>query len=283
MTVQSANPADHLQLMAALSAAGTAFVQATLVAVRGSAPQTIGAKVIVTEQGLLAGTIGGGKIEARVIAQARDWLSQPTAPQNQFVTWHLQDDVGMTCGGEVSIFFERFGNPAWCVVVFGAGHVAQALIPLLLTLETRVVCVDQRQEWLEKLPRHVRLQTHCLAELGDFVPQIPAQAFVLLMTQGHAVDYPILSAIMRRGRPPFLGMIGSVGKAERVRRELRTEGFSAEDIAHLISPLGLPFGNNTPPEIAISMAAQLLQFRDQMGLIPQKSKRFRPRLPDASR
>ncbi len=282
MTVMGPNEEDLLQLMAGLSAAGTAFVQATLVAVRGSAPQTIGAKVVVTEQGLMAGTIGGGKIEARVIAQAREWLSEPTSPRNQFVTWHLQDDVGMTCGGEVSIFFERLGNPAWCVVVFGAGHVAQALIPLLLTLECRVVCVDQRQEWLDKLPSHGRLQTSCRAELNDFVAQIPAHAFVLLMTQGHAVDYPILSAVMRQRRQPFLGMIGSVGKAERVRRELRAEGFSAEDIAQLVSPLGLPLGNNTPPEIAISMVAQLLQFRDQLALVSSKRKRFRPRLPEAT-
>lgn len=261
--------------MATMSQSGTPFVMATLVGTRGSAPQVVGAKMIADEEGLIAGTIGGGKVEAKCLQYGADMLSGTHNLGPHMVTWHLQDDVGMTCGGEVSIYFEVYGQPLWHLVIFGAGHVAQKLIPLLLTLDCRVTCLDQRAEWLSRLPEHNRLTKIQMEHLPDHAERCLPSDFVLLMTQGHAVDYPILLKLMRRRLPKFLGMIGSVGKAERVRRQLREDGIDKEATNALVSPLGLPIGNNTPPEIAISMVAQLIQKRDQLGVIKQRTKRFR--------
>ena len=87
---------------------GIPFVQVTMINVHGSAPQDVGARALITEQGLDYGTVGGGKVEAQAIVTAQGILHSPTQATKQMVTWNLQRDIGMTCGGEVSFFFEAF-------------------------------------------------------------------------------------------------------------------------------------------------------------------------------
>ena len=131
------------------------FVTITLVAIRGSAPQVIGAKAIVTAGGIEAGTVGGGKIEAAAVQHASELLGQhDRQPVCELVKWNLQTDIGMTCGGEVQLMFEVVRNDAWPIVVFGAGHISQQLIPLLLTLNCRVTWIDPRSDWLSRLAEH---------------------------------------------------------------------------------------------------------------------------------
>ena len=96
--------------------------------------------------GLIAGTVGGGKVEAKALGLARDLIEQKAATRS--VEWHLQKDVGMTCGGRVRLYFETFLASDWHIVIFGAGHVAQALIRTLLSLDCRITCVDPRADWL---------------------------------------------------------------------------------------------------------------------------------------
>jgi xanthine dehydrogenase accessory factor len=82
------------------------------------------------------------------------------------------------------------------------------------------------------------------------------------MTQGHATDLPIVRRLLQDGRTRFLGVIGSEPKARTMRSALRKEGFAQEAVDGIRCPLGLPIGSNMPAEIAVSIAAQLLQVRD---------------------
>ena len=119
----------------------------TVAAVRGSVPTEAGSKILVSEAGLIAGTVGGGKVEAQAVRKAQKLMMKGEGCE--LVTWNLQRDVGMTCGGEMSLLFEAFGGgEGWHVVVFGAGHVSQAVVNLLATLSCRVDVVDEREEWL---------------------------------------------------------------------------------------------------------------------------------------
>lgn len=243
-------------------------VSATLADITGSAPQQPGARMLVTASGRDWGTIGGGKIEARVIAEAQLMLAERQS--SRFFQWNLQTEIGMTCGGVVRILCEGFYPQAWTIAVFGAGHVSQALVPILLTLPCRIICCDTRGEWLEKLPVHPRLQTRLLPELAAQVETLPPGSFLVSLTMGHAYDRPILEAALKRQQVhsdafAFLGVIGSPAKAGVLRRELRQNGISESTLASLRCPIGLPLGGNTPPEIAISIAAQLMQVRDQFN------------------
>jgi xanthine dehydrogenase accessory factor len=241
---------------------------------RGSAPQIEGAKAIVTSRGIVEGTIGGGKVEARAIQRAQELLGANDGRSCEFVVWNLQTDIGMTCGGEVKFFFEVCLCNDWSISLFGAGHIAQVLAPLLLQMNCRVTCLDQRQEWLDKMSEHPRLTKVCRQDLASAVKELDPNSFFVLMTQGHATDLPVLAEVLRTIEPPYLGVLGSLQKAKILRRDLKEMEFSDEKIQAFFCPMGLPLGNNTPPEIAISVCSQLIQERDRLGILQQKSKRF---------
>ena len=246
---------------------GTSFVTVTLIDVRGSAPQVVGAKALITAADLEWGTVGGGKIEAAAIRHAQMLLERDAAHPD-FVVWNLQTDIGMTCGGEVKLFFEIHTRRGWPIVIYGAGHIAQSLIRLLLELNCHLTCIDTRKEWLDKLPDHFKLTKRHVEVPAETVATQPANAFFVLMSKGHATDLPVLAEILRTRKPPYLGVIGSQQKASVLKRDLKQQGFSDDQIASYFCPLGLPIGNNTPAEIAVSVAAQLIEQRDlQVSMI----------------
>ncbi len=247
-----------MERYAQLTAAGRAFVTVTLVDAVGSTPQDAGSKMIVTPDGLDYGTVGGGRVEAKAIQLATAMLSDKRA--TQFVDWNLQADVGMTCGGRVRLFFESVHVAVWPIVIFGAGHITQALSRLLIALPCRVTCIDPRREWIERLPEPV--MRVCDADPQSRVADLPGDAFVLCMTQGHMSDLPVLRQIYQLPHHfPFVGVIGSQSKATRLRRELVDAGIDSMRL-DFHCPVGLPLGTNHPAEIAVSIAAQLLQVRD---------------------
>lgn len=241
---------------------GVSFVLVTLVDALGSTPQDPAAKMLVTAQGLYSGTVGGGKVEAAALKLAAEVLAKGEA-KPRFVSWTLKGDVGMTCGGSVKFYFEpHFGAGPWNIAVFGAGHIGQALIPVLTPLPARITVVDSRSEWLDRLPRSTNLKVIHSESPESVVPSLPDDTFLLVMTMGHATDRPILRRALTERNFPFIGVIGSDAKAKILRRELIAEGVPAKQAAKFICPVGLDFGSNHPHEIALSIAAQLLSVRD---------------------
>lgn len=232
----------------------------------GSTPQDAGSKMLVTEAGLSSGTVGGGRVEHKAIEHAKQMLSQSggEAMANQLVEWNLQRDVGMTCGGVVKLFFESYNLCDWRVAVFGAGHVAAALAHCLSQMECRLSCIDPRQEWLDKIPDHPQLTKICVAEPRSQVVELRDDTFVICMTMGHGTDRPILEEIFQQRREfPFLGVIGSKAKRSVLKRELLDAGATEQQFETIHCPIGLSLGTNQPGEIAVSIAAQLIQYRDQ--------------------
>ncbi len=232
-------------------------------ATRGSTPQDAGATMLVNPAGLAAGTVGGGKIEAAAIRHAITLLADPLSPCTATVEWNLQRDIGMTCGGTMSLYFEIHRPAAWTIALFGAGHVAAALIPVLAPLDCRIICRDPRPDWIARLPTAPNVTATVTDPLADSVDELPDDAYAVLITQGHATDFPILRRILQTRDLPFVGVIGSQSKRAVLERELREAGCSAERATQFECPLGLPVGSNHPHEIAISIAAGLLAARDR--------------------
>ncbi|NOZ39731.1 MAG: xanthine dehydrogenase accessory protein XdhC [Planctomycetes bacterium] len=252
------NQVDLLRRCAELAEAATPYVLVTLVEITGSTPQDAGAKMIVTSDGLDTGTVGGGRVEAKAIDEALLMLREQS--DCLLHDWSLKADVGMTCGGRVKLFFDCLGVSSWHMVIFGAGHVAQAVSRLLATLPCQVTCIDPRADWLARLPAGILAIES--ADPTTEVEALPADAFVLCMTQGHRSDLPVLQRIFELDRKfPYLGVIGSLAKAATLRKELAATGIAAEQ-AIFHCPVGLPIGSNHPAEIAVSIVAQLLEKRD---------------------
>lgn len=239
---------------------GISFVIATLVSVRGGAPQDPGAKAIITQEGLAFGTVGGGKVEARAIIDAQEILQINEYQKPRSVVWNLQKDIGMTCGGEVTFLFEHFPSTAWPIVIFGAGHVAQALTRTLKNLKCQITCIDWREEWVSRL-EGVKAVVH--PEPKELVKTFPKNTFFICMTQGHAKDVPILHEISKVAADcPYVGVIGSKTKGITIKRELKELDVGSSFIEKLRVPIGIPLGTNDVYEISISIAAELLQVRD---------------------
>ncbi|HVS31277.1 MAG TPA: XdhC family protein, partial [Thermoanaerobaculia bacterium] len=226
-----------------LAARAVPFVSVTVVDTLGSTPQDRGSKMLVTDEGRVFGTVGGGKIETRAIEEAQSLLADSAAPKTRFHQWSLEKDIGMTCGGVVRVYFEAFNVMRWSIVVFGAGHVAQALVPLLLQLDCRVTCIDPRQEWLDRLPQSPKLSPVRSDDMPAEVARVPDGSFVLLMTMGHTTDKPILIEILRTRTFPYLGVIGSNSKAKRLRQDIIAAGLPGEAQGAFFCPVGLPIGS----------------------------------------
>ena len=241
------------------------FVLVSLTAIRGSAPQIVGAKMIVTANGLESGTVGGGKIENHCIEHAKLLLEQQSDSEQR--TWNLQTDIGMTCGGEVTMFFDCNRFKKWNIAIFGAGHVAQELMRVMSSWEQcSITLSDPREEWVSKVPEASHIQKSVQESHEERVSNLPDGTFVVSLTRGHSADIPVLEAALREEhRFPFIGVIGSKVKGNKIKKELSEKGISQQALERLICPIGLPFGDNTPPEIAISIAAQLLTVKDSLN------------------
>lgn len=232
---------------------------------QGSAPQESGAKMLCDEKGLIYGTVGGGKVEAKALETAAELLRNKKS--NTFFEWHLERDVGMTCGGRVKLYFETYGVSEWQIAIFGAGHVAQALITALINLDCRITCADTRSEWLASLPESPKLRKIHATTPAMEIHSLPETAFVLMMTQGHATDFPVLLECLKREKPfPYVGVIGSKSKRTVLVKDLVASGIDPARAEQFYCPIGLKIGTSKPAEIAVSIVAQLIQVRDELAI-----------------
>jgi xanthine dehydrogenase accessory factor len=259
--------------VAELMASGEPFVVAVVVDTIGSVPQEVGARMIVTAAGRNYGTVGGGKVENRAIEEATKLLGElgqgdKKASRSRFVSWNLNKDIGMTCGGSVKMFFEVHNLGTWNIAIFGAGHCASALVEILYRLDCHITCIDTRLEWLDSLPNCGKVKKLLVKDYKDGIEKVSRDSFVLLLSKGHSTDSPVLMEIFRGYQAglaafPYLGVIGSRAKAERLKQDIGAAGLDEKYKNAFLCPIGLPIGNNDPPEIAVSIAAQLLEWRDK--------------------
>ncbi len=257
-------PLTHARL-AALEAAGEAFVVLTLAHVAGSAPREPGARMLLRADGSIESTIGGGGLEHDALADARRLLAarlaDPAAATCELRTYFLNASRDQCCGGEVQVLFTVHA-PRLHVVLVGAGHVAQAVATVLAPLDLDVSVLDDRPEWntAERFPRARRLLEAPEDTLLDF-PPVPAHSLVYLMSHSHRRDFECLRMLVPRGLR-VLGLIGSRAKWARFRTSLLAQGFAPDDVARVHSPIGIGVGGKHPSEIAISVAAEVLAVRD---------------------
>lgn len=147
------------------------------------------------------------------------------------------------------------------VYIFGGGHVSQALVPVIAAAGFRPVVYDDRPEFSDPALFPAAERTLC-GEFRDFAQQVTVTAddYVVVMTRGHQADYEVLAQTLRSGAR-YLGCIGSRKKLALCRERLLAAGFTAEEYARLHAPIGLAIGAETPAEIAVSVAAELIAVR----------------------
>ena len=317
---------------------GKEMVLVTVVASSGATPRGAGARMIVTEEGRIWGTIGGGAVEYRSEQMAKQVLKDKNSYGHDFSL--TKDDVqnlGMICGGAVQVFFhyipgndEKYmelaktglslyeqGKDLWLlsdmskggslglysketgfvdvenpeclmpylkrhprlvkedgreiyveqiqtsgrVYVFGCGHVAQELVPVLEHVGFRCIAMDDRPEFANEalFPKAEKVMLIDFTKISDYV-EIAENDYVCVMTRGHAYD-TIVQAQVLKTPACYIGVIGSKAKKAGVYQQLYSMGFCEADTDRITSPVGLTIKAETPAEIAISIAGQMILHR----------------------
>jgi xanthine dehydrogenase accessory factor len=241
------------------------LAMATVVSAVGSTPRETTARMLVLPDGAAVGTIGGGKFESLVVADARRLLDThglPFTRDYEFVPTG-ESSFGAVCGGTATVLLEVVERAPHLLIV-GAGHCGRALARAASFTGWDVTVADERSAQLDPaaFPEGVRL-----VRVKDDYSDLPVPAprdSVALVSRGHVTDGRAFRRL--RGVPlAYLGMIGSKAKRKALFDELRAEGFSEAELNRAHNPIGLDIGAESPEEIAISVVAELITCRRGSG------------------
>ena len=248
------------RLLLEASQAGEACALATVAKVTGSAPREAGTKMVIFEDGRIAGTVGGGKFESLVIEEAQKAMTTGKPVLKTYPLHEASDEsFGAICGGEVTVFIEPQARPPlFCLI--GAGHCSRALAKFASQCGFAITVLDDRADLLG-LP-HFDSSVRCLSEPS-------AEAFVraykwserdalVLVSRNYHLDRDALAAALEKGGMGYLGMIGSKKKVLTVFDELSKRGISREALARVRAPIGVNIGADSPAEIAVSVLAEVI-------------------------
>jgi xanthine dehydrogenase accessory factor len=254
---------DLWRVLLAAGEAGEHVALATVIGVDGSAPRATGARMIVWPDGRIHGTIGGGNFEYQVIRAALDALREGR-PRRYAV--HLTRDLGMCCGGAMEVFIEPMG-PRERMIVFGAGHVARPTASFARELGFDVTVVDEREDQAD--PERFPGVTLVTEDPRRFARRLvtDARTYILIVTHDHALDQDLLELLLSRTWA-WLGLIGSRAKIAKFFIRLRAAGVDEALFARVSAPVGLDLGAETPEEIAVAIAAEVVRVRRGVSRAP---------------
>jgi xanthine dehydrogenase accessory factor len=230
----------------------------TVVDTRGSVPRAAGSKMLVYADGKISGTIGGGKFESLVVADAQTQMWQKQPLLKTYVLHECSpESFGAVCGGESTVFIEpQILSEA--IFMIGAGHCALAIGKLAMDCGLFVTVLDDRKERLSAFPPQVAI-----------VPKVDAPTFIrqrtwrqdealVIVSRNHEIDRDALAAALAVEGIGYIGMIGSTRKVQHVFSQLTELGVSKDQLSAVYAPIGLDMNADAPAEIAVSVVAEIL-------------------------
>jgi xanthine dehydrogenase accessory factor len=250
------DPISIFQAAAELESQQVGGAFCVIVHSQGSTPRHVGSKMLVYQDGSIAGTVGGGELENRVIAEA---LLAIQDGQSRLLSYSMADprrgDPGV-CGGQVEVYVEPI-LPAHCLVVIGSGHVGKAVAHLAHWLGYRVVVSDDRPDFCtpEAVPDADKYLPVAMSELPDHLA-ITSWTYLVLTTRGASVDIEGLPALLD-SPAGYIGVIGSRRRWATTSKALQERGLSEAQLKRVHSPVGLELNAETPEEIAVSILAEI--------------------------
>jgi xanthine dehydrogenase accessory factor len=254
-------------LAAAWLAEGRPALVVAVAATRGSVPREAGTRMLVAAD-TVAGTIGGGHLEQKAIALARERLAAgDSAPLDWPVS--LGPSLGQCCGGALTVRLTPLtagsvadwpaAAPRFHLQLYGAGHVGRAIVQVLAGVPCRVQWIDERESEFPPGPLPAHVEKLCVEPVEAEVLLAPPGSFFLVLTHSHDLDLALTDAILRRGDSAWFGLIGSATKRARFLNRLRERGHGDPALARLTCPIGLPgITGKEPGVIAASVVAQML-------------------------
>ncbi|MBI4512817.1 MAG: XdhC family protein [Gemmatimonadetes bacterium] len=260
------------EIVAALDRAERAAV---VTIVSGPSSEPLGRRLLVT-LGSAIGHLGIPELEERAQELARECLETGERELHP-----------VTVGGDVWELYVESHVPRPDLIIVGAGHIAQPLCRIAAMIGFRVTVLDDRQEFArdERFPEAARVIVMNPDDPFRAVP-VGADTYIVLVTRAHKYDYDCLRHLLNAGlRPAYVGMIGSRRRVRAVFEALLRDGIDPGQLETLRAPIGLDIGAETPQEIAVSIAGELIQHRrggsgamlaereDLLGRVKRKQER----------
>ena len=261
---------DIFEEIVRMRRAGELGALATIVHTNGSIPSYESSRMLVREDGSIAGTIGGGCVEADVWAAAKEVMH---AEQPRKMTFNLNHeaayDAGLICGGTLEIFVEPI-LPQPQLYIFGGGHVSLGVSRVAHAAGFAVNVVDDRAAFVnaERFPMASELYASYQDAFTKIKPN--ASTYLVIVTRGHKDDMRVLAWAVRTDAR-YIGMIGSKRKVLSVYKALEKEGYRTEEFERVHAPVGLEIGALSPEEIAVSITAELIAIRRNAQGLPHKA------------
>ena len=219
---------------------------ATVIEVQGASPAKVGAQIVLLEDGSTDGTVGGGKLEAAILNDARLALAEGLPRLTQYsLTEEGPASVGTLCGGEMRVFIQPF-LPRPQLIIVGGGHIGRPLNVMGEAASFDVIVVDAEPG---------RADVPGLESV-----HLTVDSFIVLITTDHISDEAALRQVIH-SPARYIGMIGSRHKCETILGHLRADGISDEALSRVHAPIGLDLGGPTPEEIAVSILAEVIAVR----------------------
>jgi len=251
---------DLFEEIVRMRKAGLRGALATIVHTNGSIPSYESSRMLVREDGSIAGTIGGGCVEADVWAAAREVMAKESPRKMTFqLNNEASYDNGLICGGTLEVFVEPI-LPQPVVYLFGGGHISMALARSASAAGFAIVVIDDREQFAnaQRFPMAQELYKSYNDAFARLSPN--ASSYLVIVTRGHRDDMRVLAWAVRTPAR-YVGMIGSKRKVLSVYQALQSEGYAPEEFARVYAPMGLEIGALSPEEIAVSITAELVAVR----------------------
>jgi xanthine dehydrogenase accessory factor len=268
---------DLFEEIVRMRRAGQRGALATIVHTNGSIPSYESSRMLVREDGSIAGTVGGGCVEADVWAAAKQ-VMQKEAPRK--LVFHLNNeatyDNGLICGGTVEVFVEPI-LPQPIVYLFGGGHVSTAVAKAAHSAGFGIAVIDDREAFANASRFPMALEIYVSYEAAFEKLQLNASSYVVIVTRGHKEDMRVLAWAVRTPAR-YVGMIGSKRKVLSVYQALAKEGYAMQEFERVFAPMGLEIGALSPEEIAISIVAELVAARRNVKSPAHKKVKVEARL-----
>ncbi|MGB2590679.1 MAG: XdhC/CoxI family protein [Candidatus Acidiferrum sp.] len=267
---------DLFEEIVRMRRAGQRGALATIVHTNGSIPSYESSRMLVRDDGSIAGTIGGGCVEAEVWAAAKEVMHKE-APRKMVFSLNNEAsyDNGLICGGTLEVFVEPI-LPQPILYLFGGGHVSMAVAKAASAAGFGIVVVDDRESFAnaERFPMAQQIYTSYEDGFGNIQPN--EASYLVIVTRGHKEDMRVLAWAVRT-KARYIGMIGSKRKVLSVYRALESDGYRPEEFQRVYAPMGLEIGALAPEEIAISIVAELVAIRRNGETQAHKRLQYEPR------
>lgn len=236
----------------------------------GSTPADVGKEMIVYEDGTSKGTVGGGNLEYRTIERALECLK---IEKDQHITFDLNNDLNMNCGGEVSVFIKIY-KPKDELIIIGGGHVGCELNKFAKLLNFKTTIIDNR----ELINEGGRLDGADNIKIGDYTEILSeinmnsVSTYVVIATHGHLNDEEALHYCIKKNTK-YIGVIGSKGKVKYMMDSLKSKGIDENKLSKIYSPIGLNLGGNSPAEVALSIISEIMLIKNN-GKLEHMKKQY---------